>query len=698
MKSRFGCLILISAFSLLAFAGCTRRAPQSNVSMSIALPDAKNVDTKSRVQRDGTSTLTYQALRVNITGSGISPAIFYKWDAGGSATATAPSAISLSVPQGSARTIVVLGVLKDSSGNMYFQYGSTVVDLNAAAVDVSITLTALGGASSGEGKIMGQYLTSAGAGPTDIINIYFNPPGSLPPVLVEQSEMFNGFFSVFGLNNVNFTYTLGNGTTLFNNVNTSPTVGNPLLLQGTSSSVALAYVPDNFQWWGGGSAYERSPTTYIAGFFGPGVQTSNTVCYDPAGTVGGGYTDVTHETALQWTPSLTDIANGLAGILTGGLLKSTTPCSSAANEFNSYLYLRSANVDEGDNALNFRGPFEAQSNGYLAFSAASPMAVNWTFLPGTTSAIDGVEVFYSTAAAYTGANANNTDSFPFSNHNNGFYCDQLVSNGFQSAGVVYSGGNSLNLPAVITTATPVEVIACPFKKTGLLSRQLGGGFAYFQSGVAGSPNSSPPPPACDAAMTLTSVMTDYSSGSFTQPNVCTAQDTNLGGAGWQGITTNTSIGLGSYYWEYSVDTLASSAGVEFSIATPGVAAVLDQSSGSPASGAATFVWNPGNGGGLCWANGGWTGSCGVVIHQGDIIGFAVTVTAGTTQIWMSQNGSWIGSLPPTGSALMTLSAGTSINPAVLMTSPSGGPATQVTFITNQTLFHSALPAGFSLLP
>ncbi len=853
--------------------------------------------------------------------------------------------------------------------------------------------------------------------------------------------MFNGFFSVFGLNSINFTYQLGDGTTLFDNVNTNPSVSNPILQKGSLSSVAMAYVPNNFQWWGAGSAHERKPTTYITGFFGPGVTSSNTLCYDPAGTVGGGYTDSAHTSSLQWTPSLTNIASAQAGILTGGMLKTTTPCMGGANEFNSYLYLRSGNADNGDSALNFKGPFEAQTNGYLGFTLGSPVSVNWNLLPGTLAAIDGIEVFYSTNAAYTGANAQNTDLFPFSNHNGHFYCDQLLSNSFQSAGVVYSG-NSLNLPAAITAATPVEVIACPFKKTSLLSRRYGGSFAFFQSGVAASPNqsgagalnqlalvslaspptlgtpvvpvrtqttmscmgyylqavdsrwnavatpttptismamagatgaagfypssscasamtsvqldangsaivymkmpsvtgnyplslnapmasglspswidfafaqtaapsavvllsssatnmvagqcyewdfeffngayptttgsfqfnayltagsgsfhflsdcsdaslvpwttpssttehvltlyfkpnavgsgnavfttttsaapvfiafnvgdstpaqikvftqggsgpcfplgfevddnagarldsfasayplglnagtgltlfldsscvstpynslnglslssssspqvyatgvgnllvsqvsslgggpyvlalSTPPPQPCDAAFQLTSVMMDYSSGAFTQPNACTAQDSDLSGSGWKGITANSNLGMGSFYWEFSIDVLDASAALEFSIATPGVAQVLDQSSGSPGSGAATFVWNPGNGTGLCWANGGWTGSCGVVLHQGDIVGIAVTVTASNTQIWMSQNGSWIGSLPPTGSALLTLAAGTSITPAVLMTSPAGGPATQVTLITNQTLFHSTLPLGFSPAP
>ena len=203
---------------------------------------------------------------------------------------------------------------------------------------------------------------------------------------------------------------------------------------------------------------------------------------------------------------------------------------------------------------------------------------------------------------------------------------------------------------------------------------------------------------CDSAFQLTNVMTDYSAGAFSQPNSCTAKDTDLGGSGWQGIAANSSVGLGSYYWEYSVDSLATNGGLEFSIATPSVAQVLDQSSGSPASGGASFIWNPGNGYGLCWANGSFTGSCGVVIHQGDIIGFAVTVSASNTQIWMSQNGSWIGGLPPTGTPLMNQSSGTSMTPAVLMTSPAGGPATQVTLITKSGLFHSALPSGFSPMP
>ena len=94
---------------------------------------------------------------------------------------------------------------------------------------------------------MGRYLSSAGSGPTGIFNVTFPPPGGKPPMIVQQNEIFAGYFSTFGLQTVPFNYTMTDGTPLFKNLMLVPTAADSLLNSAIPGATALVYVPQSYR-------------------------------------------------------------------------------------------------------------------------------------------------------------------------------------------------------------------------------------------------------------------------------------------------------------------------------------------------------------------------------------------------------------------------------------------------------------------
>lgn len=482
-------------FATLAFAmmGCTRNplAPTDG-KVTIALPSAQSLSASNQkymksIGKAKTATTAatsqVQVLIVNITGAGISTPVYFNWSAH-SPGDVPPTAITLTVPQGSARQVQVFVAAQTSSG-MVLDFGSTTMDLTDPSMAVDIALAPIGTSSGIQGRIAGRYFAAGGTKPTGTVNIFLTPTAGASPILIQQTEIFDGFFDFFGITDVPFTYAMADGTVLFQpNLTLATGSSNPLVASNMSypSSYAVAYVPPVYK------TYDNNPNPQANliyfGYFGPGLSiasaaTTLSACSDPAGIVSSVFTDSAKTASLGWVTSgtslgaLTSSTPQKAGIFQGS---HSQTCTGTA--FTNYMHLPINNVASQDQAIGFRGPFQAEANGSfltLTNDGSGNLSVNWAYLPGIQSdaVLDGADVFFAPFTLFTGGGEPYKDS-----GGNGFACDQLAALGFSKLASTTIASSSAVIPGH-TMADNLEVIVCPYKANlmGIM------GNTYFHSGV-----------------------------------------------------------------------------------------------------------------------------------------------------------------------------------------------------------------------
>ncbi|MCB0384130.1 MAG: hypothetical protein KDD43_01960, partial [Bdellovibrionales bacterium] len=274
MSLRFK-LIFLVLFSALAFS-CTRSVPSNSAAFQIDLPSQ---------QVGATSTQILTRVMVNVTGEGIQKpivAIFedHCHECPGTTGLTGP--FELFVPKGNGRLVQVLAVYENSTlETMSLNYGDKVVDLSGDK-EIEIEVLALS-SSSKEGQISGRYLTTATSGPTGKVAAYYQPPGK-PKMIVDFSEVINGWFDFHILDDIPLTYVLEPaGQILFANVSIASMPG---LI---SDQVVRVTVPDqtyNVHATHNGSSFVvddskdyHGPDEIFLGWFGPGATASHYACY-----------------------------------------------------------------------------------------------------------------------------------------------------------------------------------------------------------------------------------------------------------------------------------------------------------------------------------------------------------------------------------------------------------------------------------
>ncbi len=272
MRSRLLKLFLLVISTGMTF-GCTRSGKEDTSKVSLQLPSTslKKVGALS-------STAVLEHVIINVSGDGIPSPIIKAWDGCSDCTVpvTPPSEFNLEVPQGSNRLIQVLAVYVSDSGGDFF-YGDTTQSFSKTEESASVNITSLTtGVNIESGTVMGRYFTAGGNVVTGPLLVKYNPTGK-PSMVIDKSYIVAGWFQVFALKGLNFTYE-AEGQVLFNDVNLDSAV---FAADTTGNHVARMTIPE-YEQIDGTARRTHEKRTYVLGWFGdvPAVS-DKIVCYNP---------------------------------------------------------------------------------------------------------------------------------------------------------------------------------------------------------------------------------------------------------------------------------------------------------------------------------------------------------------------------------------------------------------------------------
>ncbi len=468
----WGRLLLLSILALSSLSSCTKKDDSSSSSgITLQLPDFTQAASVSRAVRSAsvraTATLSVTRIMVNITASDMSP-VTYIWQAQNPGDAP-PTSIALDVPSGSARLIQILGALQVTQASfgsaMTFEYGDVTQNLSPGNVSISMSLSSIGG-TVGQGTIKGRYLNSDGTAPTGIVYLEYVPVGR-PPMIVDQAEIFNGYFDAFApVGGAQMSYVFEDGTTLFSNLS-----ADGYAVQATNNM--RISMPAVYNSSGGNDAQ-----MLLLGYFGPGAN-SNATCYTPATslTIANQFSDIALSNPLVWTGSTAPSATQV-GVSTGG----SPSCS--GTEFSNQLKFSASALSTGgsDQWLDFYGPFKINaSNTYLTTSynsASQTMTISWQMLSSASTGLAGIEVFYRIGV--TEASTNNPEYR--TPNGDGYQCAALPSLGFQSAGRFTTSATSTTISVAAAYATSqFQTVVCPYRMLNVGGVQI---ISYFQTALS----------------------------------------------------------------------------------------------------------------------------------------------------------------------------------------------------------------------
>ncbi|MCB0365614.1 MAG: hypothetical protein H6624_04275 [Bdellovibrionaceae bacterium] len=310
-----------------------------------------------------------------------------------------------------------LGVFVDTGDVLRFSYGDTVVDTSAGGdVFVEINASFLGATVTKEGHAGGRYYNSPTGGPTGVMVGYFQPPNGKPRMAVTKEEMYNGWFNIFLLDNVDFTYEMLDGTPVFSNVNLTnfAATGNHVLKVTKPAS----YYPE---WDPGEGPEEDAERDLIIGFFSNGNGPSfagHEVCFpDVKEAIPYMFNDNTLTANLVFkgpshSPAATDIRQ-----VAGGVARSYTDIHQSGlcdmDALNRIRFYPQQMREWDDGPFGMRGPFRLirpfeKWGGYSAqsFNGSNAITLNWKYLPEVGGvAVHGATVF----AGYNNWNSDDGD-------------------------------------------------------------------------------------------------------------------------------------------------------------------------------------------------------------------------------------------------------------------------------------------------
>lgn len=459
-------------FALAVLQGCTRKTESALLSVSIP-----RYDSRSSKNEVGALAITTKPTRVmiNITGPGIAVPIVYIWEMNRDSNSVGqepPATVELSVPKGSDRLIQVLAILQeinsagsDGDSPMTFYYGDTVRAISQSSEAVDITLANQGTSGNTQGSVSGRYFDGSGT-PTDLVDMLYNPGAGRPLMIVETGFIFGGWFHIFALKGVPFTYRLRNrGIALFENLMPDSLA--------TSTRVGRATIPAAYRnIYSGGTVTGRSASPEriaVFGLFGPAAPASGKACFDStieqmsslyvSSTVG-------DPTTVQYDPS-----SGLASevqIVGGVSHPADDQCPGGSGSFGvDHMTIRKQNLNYGDSPVGNRGPFRGivsgQGQSFLtAALVGSDLQLAWDYLPGVIgSGVDGVGVFSKVFASSSEVSDRWHERAP---------CNQLVGMGYTehtrvAAGSPGSPVEAYTINGVNATAwneSRLHVVACPY--------------------------------------------------------------------------------------------------------------------------------------------------------------------------------------------------------------------------------------------
>lgn len=418
-------LLLIASIS---FAGisCTRKAEEQS-RFSIQIPAQR---ASSKAGENGALDLSLMHVVINVTGSDLASPMVMNWDGcHGCKDPKSPPADGFAMPLEVKTTvshfIQVLAVYVDSDGNMQFYYNDVNATITSANNVVPLTVKALGtGSTVLSGQISGRYLTGADSGPSGPVLIKFKPDNA-PAMVIEENYMANGWFSFFGLTNVNFVYELQNAP------GTAPTVlfGGPKTLNSfqPSNQVMIGWLPTALRLNDPQSGtYESSEAQMaIVGYFGGSAQTSNKrICFDDfSGPLSRMFVQATATTVTPGAPltmsntPVTDL--GLAAVLApgsttvkyyggeGGTVANYTTCKTGRTKSTDYLSSFARNWDGNgrESMSGFSFPFEwpnsSSTSAVEVYEDAAGKHIRGKVMPGAQAFLKKIKIYKKINAGFS---------------------------------------------------------------------------------------------------------------------------------------------------------------------------------------------------------------------------------------------------------------------------------------------------------
>lgn len=401
---RHSAIILILSVFLLS--GCSR-PENSAADIRISIPQGKFIS-KGAVSQAMTGTLIHISL--NVTGDGLSVPIVQNFDSCHdcpNAQAIPTTILLPQIPNGS-KLFQILAVTKNSSTNtMNFYYGDVTQNITASTT-VSIAMSPVGSGTVISGNVGGRYLTGTDSGPTDIVDIKYQPPkAGASALIVDSAHIANGWFNFFMLSGVSFKYVLRkSGAVLWDTeVSLDSAVFDPA---NDMNQRVKAFVPVHTQsrWINGTTTYlTAEPRISVWGYWG---STGKYVClpsglsstteikkYASSNLASAPALTINHTTSPgAVTPSasqLVDTASPLASITVKGGATMSASCGSysdtEANRFTNFLKVVQKNIEQDghDSGPGFRGIFISNSDGYPASVNGNPKTISGRVLPGIAS-------------------------------------------------------------------------------------------------------------------------------------------------------------------------------------------------------------------------------------------------------------------------------------------------------------------------
>ncbi len=344
--------------------------------ISISLPSVLSPMSQSKVSTLSATTLTH--VSISATADDMMP-VYFQWDTCRSCLfgSTAPDFFRIEVPGGPNRLIQILAVY-EGEGSTVFRYGDATLDARGGEVSLPILVSDVTSGSVVTGDIGGRYLSAdlAGidAGPTDLIDIYYQPPRG-PAMVISTSKMINGWFRVFGLTGTAFVYRLRNsGEVLW---------GQPMSLDSfaVSSKLAKIYIPTHVRSVShGGGIYHHShqdAQINIMGYWQKSGATTNLsnryICLD---AILGSPTNLTKlfNYSASLPPPVSPNSNNPLQIVLGGAVPTAAELLSTATPY-GYIRVFGGN-DNAASPCNSLTPFQTKLvAGYSVIDAGNKDAV-----------------------------------------------------------------------------------------------------------------------------------------------------------------------------------------------------------------------------------------------------------------------------------------------------------------------------------
>ncbi|MGE3975425.1 MAG: hypothetical protein AB7F59_12950 [Bdellovibrionales bacterium] len=470
MEKTVRSFICIPMFMALILAlGCQRKEEEkTGVSLTLKTSSGMNLLTASANQ--------IQHIVVSVTGAGMPPYI-WEWDSHDN-SATAPSAITVSVPTG--QKLIQVGLyVKNTSGGGSFLYGDQSVMLSGSTAAVAISPTSIAVSNGVQGRISGRYMSSTMY--TGSVVGYLVLPNGKPPMPLLREEIFSGWFNFFGINGLKLKYVHEESqAVIFESVEiASASGGSPaeILIDGVSvkddpqDHTLQVWVPAHYTDNGTGAANMsqlKEAEILLMGYFGPNRGSRMACVLSSTGTYNS--TNSLFSGASPASPLTYDFstynASKVSKIGSSGGDGAASCIGTVAYE--DYLEFIDAKLRTmgGSSSVPIRMVFKnppANSSVYLLPSGAN-VAITAYQLPfiwssSTSGGIDGIDVFGQNSGAALGFDANNSEAGPT--------CLTTASGaqGFSFQGTITDSDCATNCSKNLTNRNPVynyHLLFCPY--------------------------------------------------------------------------------------------------------------------------------------------------------------------------------------------------------------------------------------------